>query len=135
MAVYRNQAITHLQQTMPAKIKSIQALLESESDPNSPLWPGHVDSLAFKPTMLQPDDPVLAKQDGKPVLPSDVVCAKGVRLEDGFDDDGEVNGHHTANGDKVDMSGVEKGVRTGPHWFEVVPQNSIQRELIKLSVR
>lgn len=98
------------------------------------------------------------------VLPSEVVRAKGADYGDVDDDrtsDGgekrttddvhskrDGNGHGQGYNDgsnghsngNVRQDGGEngqlvKGVRTGPHWFEVVPQNKIQGDLIKLSVK
>jgi hypothetical protein len=44
------------------------------------------------------------------------------------------NGHPHGNGIAHGKDGMTKGVRTGPHWFEVVPQNKVQNDLIKLSL-
>lgn len=95
----------------------------------------------------------------KVVLPSQITRADGgLELEQGLDDDGDEhlagvarlsmgkangNGHLngagnrkvTGNGGVEGTMPVEKGVRVGPHWFEVVPRNKVQTDLAKLVVK
>ena len=102
---------------MPNKIQTIQALVATENDPSSPMWPGHVHSAAMQPVQMQPGaaDPTI-----KVTMPNDILRAKAVKadsISDAMDDD------------------PEKGVRVGPHWFEVVPTNSIQSRLISFSLK
>lgn len=144
---YRNLAKTHLQDTIPNKILVIQNLLATESDPSSALWVGHVDTPTYsRPTLLQPTDVDAQSHIGeeyKVVLPSEVVRAKEA-------DHGDTDDQSLSEGEKNEMpNGVNglpneagqrdgqlvKGVRTGQHWFEVVPQNKVQDELVKLSVK
>ena len=100
---------------MPNKITHLQELIAKENDSSSPLWPGHVEH--FHPVLLQPE----AMTEGpKPITPDDIIRSKhdsAIEAGDYMDDD------------------PKKGVRVGPHWFEVVPKNEIQSKLIDMSLK
>jgi hypothetical protein len=134
-------------------------MIASESDPTSLLWTGHVTQGDYvTPRIMQPDqlDRMLSssdtgnrlwKHDLRPsesiLLPGEVTRARQ-DLEMALDADedpdlaGKVarlqlvsNGGVTVSGD----GSVEKGVRVGPHWFEVVPRNKVQTDLIRLTTK
>ena len=80
----------------------------------------------MNPTFVQPSDEQVTKLGIEPTRPADVDCAKGLGLE--------VNAQAEAEEDHEETrGGVEKGVRVGWHWFEVMPVNKVQSELIELS--
>ena len=118
---------------MPEKILHIQKLLESENDPSSPLWTGHVDTEAYKPKMFQPTNPDARAHVGgrEIILPSEVV--RGAADKESHDDGGELPGGDDGVMGPVGRDGLVHGVRTGPHWFEVIPINKVQNELLELS--
>lgn len=126
---------------MPSKILHLQALLESESDPNSPLYTGHVLTPAYtNPIMIQPThvDAATLTAGRDVVLPMDVDSV--LKSDDG-DDHVEHSRKYEqtslANGKDV-VAGARsatKGAQAAAHWFEVVPQNQVQHELINLSVK
>ena len=100
--------------------------------------------------MFQPTHPA-AKTLGKEcrvVLPSEVDTtltpandeAGLIKLpeKDGLEalmDGKHANGQNGMEGGGDGGAIASKGVRPGPHWFEVVPQNMLQHELTKLSVK
>ncbi|ORX37721.1 hypothetical protein BD324DRAFT_393615 [Kockovaella imperatae] len=115
ISVYRNRAKVHLQETMPNKITHLQAMIALESNPESALWPGHVEH--FEPKQAQPDHEAKHQM----VMPDDVVSSKHSSID--------------SLGDDVLDDDPRNGVRVGPHWFEVVPQNDVQKRLIALSLK
>jgi hypothetical protein len=160
---HRARAAQILGTDMPAKLAHIRSLIAKESDSSSPLWTGHVETGDYVfPRMLQPDhisrllgqshspdgavrlDEADLMTGEKIVLPSEITRAdQGLALEQGVDTDddenltgvaklsmGKANGHATEQ-----AMPVEKGVRVGPHWFEVVPRNKVQTDLAMLTIK
>jgi hypothetical protein len=123
----------HLQETIPAKIKAIQGIIASENDPSSILWLGHLETPAYNQVeVFQPDDPKVLEMGLKTVLPSDITRARGNGAYD-HPDDVDEPGMNGENGHANGSLGNSKGVRAGPHWFEVMPINQVQDKIIKAS--
>lgn len=139
---------------MPHKIEHLQQLLDSQNDPNSLMWTGHMSQGDYiHPRVLQPGRN--AAPDGP--LPNDEI-AKGV------DELTVSNGKHHVkqdvtmiddrqvilpeditigtlpkdrNGEDDDSECPKKGAgaaRVGQHWFEVVPRNTVHNQLIDLAL-
>ena len=117
---------------MPEKITHLQNLLASETDSSSLLWKQHIHTEAFtKPVLKQPTEP-----DFKGVTPDEVVRAKGIDLANNENDIGEEPISEGMDGmDLGTKRGIERGIKVGPHWFEVIETNEIQVQLIKLAVK
>lgn len=138
---------------IPAKIAHVRHLIAAEDDPSSLLWKGHVQGGDYvTPRMLQPDQlnaMVAAKNNfgtrlehadlrvgEKILLPSEVT--RDNQHSGGSDTPSSEMSEDTLIGeDRKFGSGthVEKGVPVGPHWFEVVPRNKIQTDLIEMLVK
>lgn len=130
---------------MPAKITHIRSMIAKESDPSSPLWAGHVKEGDFvHPRMIQPDslarllahtslDQADMKDGEEIILPSKVTRADLGAERDGANGDDE--SLPEVEGLGIGSGKVEQGVRIGPHWFEVVPRNKVQSELVILTTK
>lgn len=159
---HRTRAAEILSNIIPSKITHLRQLISSETDPSSVLWSGHVDAddNDFKlPRMIQPDhvhklliqptagvervgrlDKGDLNKGEKVVLPSEVTRAESsLEKGEGQEDDEYVVQKSKMNGNGHGENGVggadvvEKGVRVGPHWFEVVPRNKIQTECVSMT--
>jgi hypothetical protein len=109
--------------------------------------------------MIQPDhhSKLLAKNDERGLKKEDMREGEGITLPGqvtrasvdiemaDHDEDpvaemmgglsmGKANGHSDGNGN-VGGGTIEKGVRVGPHWFEVVPRNKAQSDLVSLTTK
>lgn len=112
-------------------------MIASECDPSSLLWLGHVKEGDFvHPRMIQPDitSELLVKTDG--LLLGDLRCSELITLPNDIKSGGSDGGTKSGSGalkeeDKV--SGGKGTARVGQHWFEVVPRNRIQAELVGLT--
>lgn len=155
----RIRAAEILKSVIPSKIIHLRSLISSETDPKSILYVGHLETGDYAvPRMVQPDHiPLLIERSildsgkglnpedirlgEKIVSPDDVVVAKGrvksvpgVLTPESEKSQDTLVEDHVKFMDRVDgLNKVEeKGVTSGPHWFEVVPRNKIQTDLIHL---
>jgi len=80
--------------------------------------------------MFQPTEPEAHAHVGnrKILLPSQVVRGAADK-----EHEGELPGGDDGVDGLVGKDGLAHGVRPGPHWFEVVPVNKVQNELLALS--
>ncbi len=99
------------------------------------MWSGHTSTEAFKNhKLLQPTDPEVAKLGIKPIMPDQIVHTKHQELDE--DDEDHITQSVTKGMNGLgEGRGIDRGVRTGVHWFEVLPTNQVQGQLIKISVK
>ena len=155
----RIRAAEILKSVIPSKIIHLRSLISSETDPKSILYVGYLETGDYAvPRMVQPDHiPLLIERSildsgkglnpedirlgEKIVSPDDVVVAKGrvksvpgVLTPESEKSQDTLVEDHVKFMDRADgLNKVEeKGVTGGPHWFEVVPRNKIQTDLIHL---
>lgn len=148
----RTRAAEILRSTIPGKLAHLKTLIGQESDPTSPLWAGHLEEGDYvAPRIVQPDalphlvsnglgkrglDSADLRVGERIVLPDEV--ARGSRTGNSTPSSEISEDTLVGGGDKFSMgkfgveSQVEKGVQVGPHWFEVVPRNRVQADLILL---
>ena len=151
----RTRAAKILRTTIPGKLAHLKTLIAQESDPTSLLWAGHLEKGDYiAPRLVQPDafphlvstglgqrglDSADLRMGERIVLPDEV--ARGSRTGNSTPSSEMSEDTLVENGDKFGMgkfgseSQVEKGVPVGQHWFEVVPRNKVQTDLILLMTK
>ena len=151
----RTRAAEILRTTIPGKLAHLKTLIAQESDPTSLLWAGHLEEGDYiAPRLVQPDafphlvstglgqrglDSADLRMGERIVLPDEV--ARGSRTGNSTPSSEMSEDTLVENGDKFGMgkfgseSQVEKGVPVGQHWFEVVPRNKVQTDLILLMTK
>jgi len=150
----RLKARTILQESMPASILRLQALVSQETDPSSPFWIGHLEKGAYVADNLRLYQPGQAVPDCiKPIGPGDIkgnltqVGIEGVEgVEKIVEEDMQDRMISRGTGDgvieqdditkiaaaSVGGTGMDTKQKVGVHWFEFFPRNAIQEECIKL---
>jgi hypothetical protein len=148
----RLKARTILQESMPASITRLQALIEQEQDSSSPLWIGRIEEGVYVADNLRLYQPGQAVPGTVPqiVRPTDI---KGIMSQGGLEEvaglektvvedmqDGMIS---RGSGEGIvelkeststtnELVGVDMKQKVGVHWFEIMPRNTNQEEVIKL---
>ncbi|WVW86909.1 hypothetical protein I302_108964 [Kwoniella bestiolae CBS 10118] len=118
VASRRLRAIDILQNLIPAKITTVQAIIDQEEDPSSPFYKGQVFEVAYTdPKILQPSE--LIASDAHPKGEGELGSEKLILPQD-ITKPGPNDG---------------EGVRMGPHWFEVVRVNPVQVKCMEIVTR
>lgn len=150
----RSRAADILRVQIPHKIAHLRQLIAKEDDPTSLLWVGHLKQGDYVvPRMVQPDnvprmitDTVAGTKRGLVsadlrvgehiILPDEVTRPSGRDL-DSMTPSSEKS-EDTLIGEETKFGPdtiVEKGVQVGSHWFEVVPRNKIQTDVITMTLK
>jgi hypothetical protein len=117
--------------------------MQEDSDPTSVFWAGHLDSGAYIPQgvkLYQPHDVALGELgEGEAAVeviqPSEVARIGKVLLDQGYvggRDAGDDNRNGHSDGKMNGNSLGESVAKAGDHWFEVLPGNKVQREVVSI---
>lgn len=147
---YRLRATQVLQRSMPESINRLQALVAEESNPDHPLWPGHLDQghfLSKNIRLVIPSKTVhkgaanVAAQNGEGEGAEDEQEHQGEDEEEVGHDEDDEEGHIKdvqLGGDKA-VQGWDKGakddvdgIKAGTSYPYSVPVNEINNQVIRI---